>query len=95
MKDELKRVYLFFLRKLSTFNELEFNEKDIDSFLRRLGKKMDLIPLGEQFAWDYVSFQFCYWAEKKHIGTVPFFLDLRGEGVEKMGREGRKLVFLR
>jgi hypothetical protein len=67
MKDELKRVYLFFLRKLSTFNELEFNEKDIDSFLKRLGKKMDLVPLGEQFAWDYVSFQFCYWAEKKHI----------------------------
>ena len=48
MKDELKRVYLFFLRKLSTFNELEFNEKDIDSFLRRLGKKIDLVPLGEK-----------------------------------------------
>ena len=58
MKDELKRVYLFFLRKLSTFNELEFNEKDIDSFLRRLGKKMDLVPLGEQFAWDTFRFSF-------------------------------------
>lgn len=73
MEDKLVGTFKFFIKKLTGNDNPNIKESLLKGFLKKIDKLYDLKLLGDWWVWSYLSFQFCYWSEKKTRlnGNIP------------------------
>lgn len=73
MESTLIDIFHFFIKRLTGNMSPSLNEKTVLLFLQKVGRYYDLELLGDQWCWDYMSFQFAYWSSKKtrFNGNIP------------------------